>query len=72
MADPAADRVVLVEAKWLTAPYPWFWECRACQCGFGPMVTHADAESGAIEHLRDDHGVHATEPLGVRDAWPSH
>jgi hypothetical protein len=67
MNDPASDRIVLVEAKWLAAPYPWFWECRACQCGFGPLVTRADAVSGAVEHLHDDHRVHAAEPLWVRN-----
>lgn len=67
--------VVLVEATWLSTPYPWFWECTTCPCAFGPLTDRDGAVAGAREHISEDHdgipantGLRTVTEMGERNA----
>jgi len=52
----AAPGVWLIQASW-TGDVLWFWQCRECDDGFGPLTGRAGAEAGARAHRHlDDNG----------------
>ena len=52
-AVEAAPGVWLIQASW-TGEVLWFWQCRECDDGFGPLTGREGAEAGARAHRHGD------------------
>ena len=61
-ADSSRSTVEIVRGVWLiqalwTGDVLWFWQCRVCDDGFGPLTGREGAEVGARAHLHlEDNG----------------
>ena len=58
-ADPSRATVEVVPGVWLiqaswTGEVLWFWQCRECDDGFGPLTGREGAEVGARAHRHGD------------------